>query len=119
MKYFSSELMYWISTMIVVIFLLISAYSYAFQKAAIEGFIDLGFPNFFRIQLIVLKIIAALCLILPFVPMLIKEWAYAGIGIFLLTAIVAHLVHKDSILITMINLVIVGALIISNYCLKL
>lgn len=115
MKFFSNETWYWATTIIVVLFLLWSAYSYAFQKAAIEGVRELGFPDFFRIELIVLKILAAFCLMFPFVPIQVKEWAYAGIGLFLLTAIVAHLVHKDAIIITFINLAILSILILSNY----
>ncbi len=111
----SNEIAYWITTSIVVLFILWSAYNYSFQKATIQGVRDLGFPDFFRIQLIVLKILAAGCLLFPFVPMIVKEWAYAGIGLFLLTAIIAHLVHKDALIILFINLFMIGLLIMSNY----
>lgn len=115
LKYLSNETWYWTTTIIVVLFLLWSAYSYSFQKAAIEGVRELGFPDFFRIQLIVLKILAAFCLILPFVPIQVKEWAYAGVALFLLTAIVAHIAHKDHIVITIINLTLLFILFLSNY----
>ncbi len=118
MKYSSAELIYWISTSILVLFLLWSAYAYTFQKAAIEGFKELGFPNFFRLQLIILKVIAAVCIALPFIPLLVKEWAYAGVALFLLTAIVAHVAHQDAPIITIINIILLGLLIVSNYYLK-
>jgi len=114
MEFLNNETTYWLTTTLIVLFLLWSAYSYMFQKAAIEGVRELGFPDFFRKQLIVLKVIAAICLILPFVPVQIKEWAYAGVAFFLLTAIVAHIAHKDSIALTIINLIMLAILIVSN-----
>ncbi len=39
---------------------------------------------------------------------------YAGVGFFLITAIVAHLAHKDSMLTILINLILITLLVISN-----
>ncbi len=108
---------YWISTILTSIFLFWSAYSYLYSKPAIEGFKELGFPNFFRIQLVVLKVLAAIIILIPIIPIQIKEWAYAGIALFFITAIVAHMVHKDPFSITLINIVLVVILIISYLCL--
>lgn len=105
---------YWISTSILFVFLLLSAYSYIFNTNTIEGLKELGFPDFFRIQLVILKVIAAILLILPVVPLRVKEWAYAGVGLFLLTALTAHLVHKDSFLIILLLIFLFGVLITSN-----
>jgi len=118
LKFSNTELIYWISTSIVTLFLVWSAYSYSFNQAAIKGFKELGFPDFFRFELIILKIIAAFCLVMPFIPFSIKQWAYAGVGLFLLTAIIAHIAHKDSIAITFINILLICLLAISNYYLK-
>ncbi len=104
---------YWISTALLSLILLWSAYSYIFSKATIEGVRDLGFPDFFRVQLAVLKIIAVLVILLPQIPIQFKEWAYAGVGLFFLTAIVAHTAHKDPFFITLINLVFIAILITS------
>jgi hypothetical protein len=109
--------MYWISTSLISVYLLLSAYSYFFSKSTIEGVRELGFPDFFRIELAILKIIAVLVLLIPSVPIQLKEWAYAGIGLFLLTAIVAHIAHKDHFGITLINLLFLVILIWSNYSL--
>ncbi|WP_299766506.1 DoxX family protein [uncultured Dokdonia sp.] len=107
------KMIYWISTTLTSIFLLWSAYSYLYSKAAIEGVRALGFPDFFRKQLVVLKILAAILILVPMVPLYIKEWAYAGIALFFITAIVAHTAHKDPISITLINVVLIIILIIS------
>ena len=105
---------YWTSTLLVSLMLLWSAYTYFFHKVTIDGVKALGFPDFFRVQLAVLKIIAVAVLLVPQVPIQVKEWAYAGVGLFFITAIVAHLAHKDPIIISLINVVFLGLLIVSN-----
>ncbi|GAA4272173.1 DoxX family protein [Aquimarina gracilis] len=107
------KLAYWVSTTILCTFLLWSAYTYLYSKQTIEGIRELGFPDFFRLQLAVLKIIAVAVLLVPQIPTGIKEWAYAGVGLFFITAIVAHFAHKDPIFINLINLVLIAILIIS------
>ncbi|WP_188374540.1 DoxX family protein [Winogradskyella haliclonae] len=108
---------YWISTLILTIFLSWSAYGYFFSKTMIDGVKALGFPDFFRIQLAVLKITAVFILLIPQIPIQYKEWAYVGIGLFFITAIVAHAIHKDPLFINLINIVFFGILIISRICL--
>ncbi len=105
---------YWATTGILALFLLWSSYTYFFSKSTIEGVRDLGFPDHFRVLLAILKVIAVLVLVLPQVPINFKEWAYAGVGLFFITAIVAHTAHKDPFFITAINLVLIALLVISN-----
>lgn len=105
---------YWTSTALVSLMLLWSAYTYFFSKATIEGVRALGFPDFFRVQLAVLKIMAVVVLLIPQVPLQVKEWAYAGVGLFFVTAIVAHVAHKDPIAISLINVFFIVLLVVSN-----
>lgn len=108
------QTIYWTSTSLVAAMLLWSAYTYLFSQAAIDGVRALGFPDFFRLQLAVLKIIAVIVLLTPQIPIQVKEWAYAGVGLFFLTAIIAHAAHKDPIFINLINVFFIGLLIVSN-----
>ena len=103
-----------ISTGLICVFLILSAVSYIFHQATIEGVRALGFPDFFRIQLAILKIAASLVLMAPFIGMQVKEWAYVGVVLFLITAIVAHHVHDDPILFNMLN-VLVFIVLITSY----
>jgi len=96
---------YWISTSLIALMLVFSAGSYLFSQSTIEGIRALGFPDHFRIMLAVLKFIAAIVLIMPTMPMITKEWAYAGVALFILTAFVAHYAHKDPIWLNLINIV--------------
>ncbi len=112
-QYFMKTI-YWTTTLLLSIFLLWSAYTYLYSKPTIEGVKELGFPDYFRIQLAVLKIIAVLIILLPQFPVQVKEWAYAGAGLFFITAIVSHIAHKDPFIIALINFILFGILIISN-----
>lgn len=105
---------YWLSTSIVAAFLFLSTYTYLFSESTIEGIRDLGFPDFFRIQLALLKLIGAIVLLLPFISAQVKEWAYAGTGLFFLTALVAHLKHQDSVFIVFLLLFLFVVLSVSN-----
>ncbi len=108
------KLTYWSSTILVSLFLLWSAYTYIFSKATIVGIKELGFPDHFRIQLAVLKLVAVIVLIVPQIPLQVKEWAYAGAVLFFVTAIVAHIAHKDPPIITAINLILIVLLVCSR-----
>lgn len=108
------KVIYWSSTAIISAFLFLSSYSYLFSKSTIQGIKNLGFPDFFRVELAVLKLIAAIVLIIPFASLQLKEWTYAGVGLFLITALVAHIKHKDSIFIMLLLLILLAILIISN-----
>jgi len=105
---------YWISTSLISLMLLWSAYTYIFTQSVIEGVKELGFPNFFRIQLAVLKLLAVFVLMLPIFSLQMKEWAYAGVGLFFLTALVAHISHQDSWGISVFLLVLLALLAVSN-----
>ena len=106
---------YWVSTITISSFLLLSVYTYFFSESTIRGLRDLGFPDFFRIQLAVLKILAIIALLVPNLPTYIREWGYAGVALFLITAMVAHIAHKDSVFILLLLLVLFVVLIVSRY----
>ena len=110
-------MVYWVTTSLIAIFLAVSAASYLWHQPTIEGVRDLGFPDFFRVQLAVLKLIAIPVLLLPAVPGAAKEWAYAGVALFLLTAIVAHFIHRDPIFLNLLNMVLLILLVISRWTL--
>lgn len=107
-------MIYWTTTVLASLFLLLSAISYLVYPAAIRGFRELGFPDFFRIELVVLKVLAAVVLMVPFVPTQVKEWAYAGAALFGITAIVAHHAHGDPYILNLVNIIFLAVLFTSN-----
>lgn len=108
---------YWITTSLLSLFLLLSAYSYLVHESTIDGVRALGIPDFLRIELAVLKVLALLVLLMPAVPLLFKEWAYVGVSLFLLTALIAHLSNGDSPAISVLLLALGGLLYGSYYSL--
>lgn len=84
------NLLYWASTILIALMTASAGIMYFADPAIAQGFGHLGFPDYFRQELGVAKLIAALVLVLPIVPAWIKEWAYAGLAITFISAIIAH-----------------------------
>ncbi len=76
------------------------------------SFEHLGFPDYFRIELGIAKIIGVLLLLAPFTGRL-KEWVYAGFMINMISASYAHAVLGDPDSTIFPPLVLLGVLAIS------
>jgi hypothetical protein len=67
--------------------------AFTFNSAlAKQGISHLGFPDYFRIELSIGKIIGGILLILPMIPARLKEWAYVGFGIAFISAMIADFI---------------------------
>jgi hypothetical protein len=75
-------------------FMLFSAY-YSF--ANVDALRHLGFPDYFRIELVTAKVVGALLLLVPQVGVSLKEWIYAGFGIAMVSALIAHISSGDPV----------------------
>jgi hypothetical protein len=74
-----------------------SGFEYLTSDKMREGFAHhLGFPSYFRIELAIAKLIGCCVLLLP-LPEELKEWAYAGFTIDLVSAVIAHASVGDGI----------------------
>src|SRR5205809_1313824 len=82
-----------------------------------EGaFVHLGFPAYFKVELTVAKILGVLALLIPAVPFKVKEFAYFGFAITLVSASIAHFGRGDaslSVLFVIDPLVFLGLLMVS------
>jgi hypothetical protein len=75
-----------------------TAYNELASPQVAEVFTRLGFPSHvFHVELSVAKILGVLALLLPFVPARLKEWAYAGFAINLVSALIAHFSIGDGL----------------------
>lgn len=90
-----NNIIYWTTTGIFSAMMLFSASMYFVAPEVKENFAKMGFGDAFRIELGVAKILGALSLALPFIPALIKHWAYAGFGITLISASILHISNGD------------------------
>jgi hypothetical protein len=83
------RIIFWVSTTLIFLFEGVVPALTANTELAKQGIAHLGFPDYFRVQLIVFKVLGTLALILPFVPSRLKEWAYAGFTFNFLSAFIA------------------------------
>jgi DoxX-like protein len=61
-----------------------------------QAFARLGFTSgYFRTELSLAKLAGVAVLIIPMIPARLKEWAYAGFAINLVSAVIAHLSISD------------------------
>jgi len=90
------KIIYWISTALVSLMMIFSAYSYFANPEVKQGFQHLGFPDYFRIELAVAKILGAIILLVP-IKGEVKEWAYAGFFITFVSAFIAHTASGDPV----------------------
>ena len=90
------KITYWVTTAIVGLMMFYSAYAYLTQDAMVQAFHHLGYPDYFRVELAIGKILGAILLIAP-VSAKIKEWVYAGFVITFISAFIAHTASGDPV----------------------
>ena len=82
---------YWIATVLISAMMLMSAYMYlSGAPKMVEAFHSLGYPDYFRVMLGAAKVLGIGVLLAPGMRVL-KEWAYAGLTITFVAAVVSHL----------------------------
>ena len=110
------RIIYWISTGIVCAVMIFSIITFTFFETAIypEGaFKHLGLPQYFRVEITIAKVLGVLALLIPGISSRIKEFAYFGFGITLLSASIAHFSSGDGIMNIIDPLLFLGVLIVS------
>jgi hypothetical protein len=80
---------FWIATALFCLQIGFTAYAQLRLPQVAEAFAHLGFPDYFRVELSLAKLLGVGLLLAP-VPGRLKEWAYAGFAITLGSALVAH-----------------------------
>src|SRR6267143_3936702 len=89
---------------------------FPFPNGPEGAFVHLGFPTYFKVELTLAKILGVLALVIPAVPFKVKEFAYFGFAITLVSASIAHFGRGDaslSVLFVMDPLVFLGLLTVS------
>jgi len=80
---------YWLFTGLFCLQLGFTAYAQLALPQVADAFKHLGFPPYFRVELSWAKFIGIAVLLAP-APARLKEWAYAGCAITLVSALIAH-----------------------------
>lgn len=98
------KIIYWTSTGIVSAVMVFSIINFNIKNPVgpevyrIEGpFAHLGMPDYLRIELTIAKSLGVLALLIPNIPVKIKEFAYFGFAITLVSASFAHYSSGDGL----------------------
>lgn len=113
-----NNVIYWVSTSVFSAFMIFSAVQYLTNPEIAAGFKHLGFRDYFRVELAIMKLIGSIVLVLPLFPARVKEWAYAGFGVTLISASIAHGSSGDPVVAVVMPLVFLVILTISNLMLR-
>src|SRR6266700_8007595 len=109
-------IVYWLTTGAVCAVMAFSAVNFNLKEplGPMKGaFTHLGYPSYFRIELTVAKALGVLALLVPGVPRKVKEFAYFGFGITLVSASIAHFSVGDKVMFVIDPLLFFGVLIVS------
>jgi hypothetical protein len=80
---------FWVATALFCLQIGFTAFAQLKLPQVAQAFVHLGFPAYFRIELSWAKFAGIAALLAP-VPARVKEWAYAGFAITLVSALIAH-----------------------------
>jgi hypothetical protein len=106
------KIVYWSSTTVVAVMLLLSLSYLTGSEQVVSGFTRAGYPQHLRIVLGIAKPAAAIVLLLPGLALL-KEWAYAGAAFAWVMAFIAHYLAGDGVQVWSIPLVLLAFLTVS------
>jgi len=88
---------FWIFTVLFCLQMAFTAYAQLRLPQVAAAFEELGFPGYFRVELSWAKLAGVVALLVPMVPVRVKEWAYAGFAITLVSAVIAHLAKGQGV----------------------
>ncbi len=111
-----NKAIYWIATGIVCAVMVYSAINFNLANPLgpmKDAFRHLLLPDYFRIELTIAKALGVLALLLPGIPSKVREFAYAGFAITLVSAAIAHFSVGDPFFFVIDPLFFLGALVTS------
>jgi hypothetical protein len=104
---------YWISTLFILLFEGVMPALTSRTELAKEGIRHLGYPDYFGIILTIFKVSGSVLLIIPKIPLRIKEWAYAGFAFEFIFAFISTLIVDGLKIPTFLPLAVLAILIVS------
>src|SRR5215468_8886286 len=107
---------YWVTTGILVFCMTGGIFELLGLKTTIEGIARLGYPSYIIPALGLGKVLAILAILWPGLPRL-KEWAYAGIFLNMMGAIVSHVALNDPAWILVVT-VTIAAITLASWALR-
>jgi hypothetical protein len=90
-----SSIAFWTVTALFCLQMGFTAFAQLRLPQVAQAFAHLGFPDYFRVELSLAKLVGVAILLAP-APARLKEWAYAGFAFDLVSAIIAHVAVGDA-----------------------
>lgn len=91
------KILYWTCTLLVGGMMFYTGYLYLTNEGMKGAFERLGFPGYFRVELGIAKMVGSVVLLIPLLPMTIRQVAYFGFALTFISACIAHLSIGDGI----------------------
>lgn len=107
------KILFWVSTTIIALFEGVMPALTSQTELAKEGIRHLGYPEYFGDALVLFKVLGVLVLVIPKLPMRLKEWAYAGFAFDFIFASISHGAVDGMDFQTFFPLIILAILIVS------
>jgi hypothetical protein len=110
-----NKVIFWTATIVIFLFegiMPLSTLLFAPQYAT-AGTKPLGYPDYFAYSLIIFKLLGSFAILIPKVPIKLKEWAYAGLTFNLIFAIISHIAIDGMVAVSFFPLIIFGILAVS------
>jgi hypothetical protein len=104
-----NRIIYWTATGMISFVMVFSIY-----KMFTPEYDLFALPGYFRMELTVFKILGLIVLLMPQFSVRMKEWAYAGFGITLISACIAHYSTGQSLLRSLEPVIFLIILAVSN-----
>ena len=114
-----NKIIFWISTSIIFLWeglMPLGTLLFA-PEYANAGTKPLGYPDYFAYALIICKVLGATAIMIPKLPVKLREWAYAGLAFDLIFATYSHIVVDGNIGFIMLP-VIIGIILAVSYIYK-
>lgn len=114
-----NKIIFWISTSIIFLWeglMPLGTLLFA-PEYANAGTKPLGYPDYFAYALIICKVLGATAIMIPKLPVKLREWAYAGLAFELIFATYSHIVVDGNIGFIMLP-IIIGIILAVSYIYK-
>jgi hypothetical protein len=111
----TNNIIFWVTTSVIVIFEGIVPVLTFRTELAKEGIRHLGYPDYFGVIIVGFRICGVIALIFPQMPARIKEWAYAGFAIEFLSASISNMIVDGLTFNFIVPLIVMAVLLLSYF----
>lgn len=107
------KIVYWICIGLVSVGSFFAAVNYLSNDEIKQAFVHLGFPDYFRVELAIAKMLGVIVLLIPTLNSTIRQFAFFGFSLSYISAFIAHLSIGDPIQDTVAPLFFLSLLVVA------